>query len=332
MLKKLFFSVVLFFAVIEIALRIQGRFKTSNERVINEYFYRYHQERPGWVHNWKPNKITDYREAEFSYQNSYNEFGIRELPLDSFLRDTSSIHVLCLGDSFTEGDGAPYDSSWVRQTEYLCNQAGKGQFRFYDAGVCGSDVFFNHQWLKTDLMRFKPEQVVECINSSDIDDVLWFGGAERFNADGTTSGKAGPRWEIFYKYSHLVRAFAHAVLKYNNNLIKTGNEQVAIALIKNELIKTDQWCRANGIEYKAVLQLCPHELKTKDERAKKLFDELGKLDFVVDLSDELQTAINDGNYLEYSWPLNGHFNSLGYCKLGGIIYKRLYQQSFKKAV
>ncbi len=326
MIKKVLFSAVLFFAVIEAVLRINGKFKTSNERVVGEYYYRYYQKKSSSLHHWKPNKTIDYFEPEFRYQNRYNEYGIREFTLDTFLRDTTSIKVLCIGDSFTEGDGAPYDSSWVRQTEYLCNQFNQKKFRFYNAGVCGSDVFFNHQWLTTGIMQIRPKQIIECINSSDIDDVIWNGGAERFNNDGTSSGKTGPRWEIFYKYSHLIRAFVHKFIKYNDNLIKPGNENQAIEKIKNELIRINQWCKENGIVYRVVLQLCPHELKLEDYQENELFKQLAKLNFVIDLSKDLHSEINSENYLNYSWPMNGHFNSLGYKKLGDLIYKRIYQK------
>ncbi|MDZ4667775.1 MAG: hypothetical protein SGJ00_07810 [bacterium] len=321
MVKKVLFSIVLFFAIAEILIRISGKFKTSNERVVGEYYYRYHQSRGTWLHHWKPNKTVDYTQPEFRYQNAYNEFGLREMALDSFVADTSTLKVLCLGDSFTEGDGAPFDSSWVKRIGYLSKLNGKSKYRFYNAGACGSDVFFNHQWLSSGLMKMKPVKVIECVNASDVEDVLWFGGSERFNMDGTTSGKIGPRWEIYYKYFHIVRAFVHKVLGYNSNLVMTGNEVFAIGLIKDELIKTNEWCKANGIVYTVVLQLCPHELKLQNKVSNQLFVELAKLDFVTDISDEFQLGINSHNYLQYSWQENGHFNSLGYQKLGDLVYK-----------
>ncbi|MCF8253169.1 MAG: SGNH/GDSL hydrolase family protein [Bacteroidia bacterium] len=327
MVKKLGLSSLVFVVVIEFVLRLSGNYKTPNERVVGIYFYRYHQKGEGFLHQWKPNKLVDYEQPEFRYLNQYNEFGLREMALDSFLVDSGSISVLCLGDSFTEGDGTPYDSTWVKRTEYLCRQNQNSKYIFYNAGVCGSDIFFNHQWQKTEIMRLKPKQIIECINTSDIDDVIWNGGVERFNTDETWSGKTGPRWEIIYKYSHLFRAIVHIFLRYNNNLIKPGGEDIAIQKIKEELIREHDWCEENGIKYSAVLQLCPHELKTKNYSGNKLFKELSKLSFVIDLSNELQTQITPKNYLKYSWPMNGHFNSIGYGILGDVIYNKLYGTS-----
>jgi hypothetical protein len=324
MSRKALISIFLFFAILELVLRISGKYKTPNERVVGFYFYRYHQKGEGFLHHWKPNKVVDYIQPEFRYLNKYNEFGVREMMLDSFLVDTNSISVLCLGDSFTEGDGCPYDSTWVRKTEYLCNLNKSKNYKFYNAGVCGSDVFFNHKWQQTNLINIKPKHIIECINTSDIDDVIWNGGLERFNSDSSWSGKTGPRWEFFYKFSHVFRAFVHKVLRYNDNLIKPGGEDLAILKIKEELIRQYNWCRENGISYSAVLQLCPHELKTKGYAGNKLFTELRKLSFVIDLSKDLEAQITPENYLQYSWPMNGHFNSLGYGVLGQLIYDKIY--------
>jgi len=70
----------------------------------------------------------------------------------------------------------------------------------------------------------KPHLVIECINTSDILDVIKRGGNERFNDDGTTSGKVGPRWELIYKYSYVFRRITHVFFKYNRNLIKKSRK------------------------------------------------------------------------------------------------------------
>lgn len=321
--KKIARSILLFFLFMEVLLRLWGKYKTSNEKASSEYFYRYRNQSPTWVHRWKPNKTTDYKQVEFYYQNKYNEFGLREHYLDSFTKDTNRIKILCLGDSFTEGDGAPYDSSWVRATERYANGTG-GKYKFYNAGVCGSDVFFNHQWLNTEVMRIKPKVVIECINTSDLCDVVWRGGKERFNADGTTSGKVGPKWEMVYRFSHVFRAFVHAVLKYDDNLMNKTTINKALPIIKQELLAAKQQLSKQGISYVVVLQLCPHEIRDSGMINDSFFSELKNLPFVVDISPLLTDCLTKENIQQYSWPINGHFNSKGYEVLGKSIYEKVF--------
>lgn len=328
-LKKGLLSGLIFFLALEIMLRIVGTFKTPNEKASGVYYYRYRNTSPTWVHRWKPNKTTDYKQVEFHYQNKYNEFGVREVVLDSFTSDTSSINILCLGDSFTEGDGAPYDSSWVRAVEILSRNENP-QYRFYNAGVCGSDVFFNHQWLITDVMKLKPKLVVECINTSDLCDVVWMGGKERFNADSTTSGKVGPRWEMVYRFSHVFRAFVHVVLKYNSNLMRDADLNQSIQVIKQEITQTEQQLNKQGIKYVVVLQLCPHELRDQLVINTNFSKELGSLPFMVDLSSALLANIKQEQLNQYCWPINGHFNSKGYTVLGKTIYDEALKPELDK--
>lgn len=319
----------IFLMALELMLRVKGMYVTSNEKAMNMYMYRYRTSTPTNVHSWKKNERVNYHQAEFSYINQCNEFGVREFPLDSFLKDTSTVKILCLGDSFTEGDGAPYDSSWVRRVEYLANQNHKKNYAFFNAGVCGSDVFFNHQWLKTDVAQLKPQVVIECINTSDIDDVIWRGGAERFNNDGTTKGKVGPRWEFFYKFSHLFRAFVHEALKYNTNLTKPSQEAEAILRIKEELNRNATYCQQQGIVYKVFLQPCPHEIRDSSTANKQFFSQLSTLPFVVNLTQPLMAKLTPQNINQYSWPINGHYNSLGYQILGDVIYDEAISKIIK---
>ncbi len=327
--KKWSLSGLIFFLTLEILLRIVGTFKTPNEKSSGNYYYRYRNKSLTWVHRWKPNKTTDYKQVEFRYQNKYNEFGLREDYLDSFTRDTSTINILCLGDSFTEGDGAPYDSSWVRASERLLRNHNL-KYHFYNAGVCGSDVFYNHQWLNTDVMKIKPKLVVECINTSDLCDVVWMGGKERFNADSTTSGKVGPRWEMVYRFSHVFRAFVHKVLKYDTNLMRNADLNKSVGVIKQEIIRTEQQLKRQGINYVVVLQLCPHEITDQSIINSYFLKELGTLPFVVDLSSALLTYIKPNQLNHYSWPINGHFNSNGYTLLGKVIYETALKQEIHK--
>ena len=115
MVKKIFFSILVFYTFLEVSLRISSKFKTPNEISIGFYHCQYRQKTPTWYYYYKPNWTHYYKQLEFEYTNVYNELGSREKPFIEFLNDTISDKIVCLGDSFTHGDGTSYDSSWVRQ-------------------------------------------------------------------------------------------------------------------------------------------------------------------------------------------------------------------------
>jgi len=328
MVKKIIFSIILFLVFLEILLRFSGKYLTNNEKASGWYVFKYKIVNSGWLHTWKPNLVLDYKQAEFGYTNFYNELGHREQPFSNFLKDTSSIKIIAIGDSFTEGDGTCYDSTWVKKLSFLVDNNTSKKFNFYNAGVCGSDVFFNYQMLRLKLVKSKPKLVIECLNTSDIDDVIWKGGQERFNSDSTSSVKIGPKWEKVYKNSHLFRAIIHRFLGYNENLIKINSikekELNAIDLIDNQVKQTAYYCKQNNINYLLLLQPCPAEIgMVNDERQKLFLNKLSELPFAINLFKPLNQFYATQSIKNFSWPINGHYNSSGYWVLGNTIFNEI---------
>jgi hypothetical protein len=138
-LSKFFISILIFLVSFEIFLRVSRKYNTRSENKTGIYSFKYKVKKPTWYYTNKPNSSRIKKEKEWQYFNQYNEFGNREKAIDNFINDTFSIKVVCLGDSFTEVDGAPYDSSWVRQFESGINKNAKLMFKFYKAGACDSD-------------------------------------------------------------------------------------------------------------------------------------------------------------------------------------------------
>lgn len=136
--------------------------------------------------------------------------------LDSFNQNQNGFRILCLGDSFTEGDGAPSDSSWVKELTRKLDENFDTNFLVYNAGVCGSDVYFDNKILENVLYKtFKPDFVIQAINASDVTDIIYRGGQDRFNTDGTTSCKDCPKWEKLYQYSYLFRGLIRTIGGYD---------------------------------------------------------------------------------------------------------------------
>jgi hypothetical protein len=310
--------------VLEILLRVIGVNKSYSEKTSGTYIYQFDNQRSSWFHTWPPNTDFVFEHKEFSFYNKTNELGHRELSFKNFEQDTTSIKIVCLGDSFTEGDGAPYDSSWVRFFEKnLALELDTPVFA-YNAGVCGSDVLFNFQMLKEKLVQAKPKMVIECLNNSDIIDIYYKGGQERFLSDGTTGAPNAKNWEILYKYSYIFRAFLVYFTAYDNYLIKQdpSEQELALQIIANQVNQTYELCIENKIEYRLVVMPIPSDVQLKIKHIfESLPDSINKEISVINLYPILFSIYDSIPVEEYSWPINGHYNGKGYKIFGDAVFQ-----------
>lgn len=323
-MKKI--AIIIFIAVIifEFLVRITGIYKTYSENALSKYISPYHKSNKTFF-TWEPNTTVNYNQKEFSYINEINELGHRENSVDSFTNN-KSVKILCLGDSFTEGDGAPYDSSWVRKFELLLNQNYDTIFLCYNAGVCGSDIFFNYMILKKQLLlKIKPDIIIEALNVSDIDDVAFLGGIERF--ENVNSNKA-PIWEPIYKYSHVFRAIISNCNSYNEALMNSYEYEERRGGAKDKILKqaqeTAEFCKSQNIPYFLIIHPVPSEIS----KLKKFHAFYGLFDsepYAYYLNSSFEKYFLDKNIDNYSWEINGHFNSKGYFLMGDLIYGKLNQ-------
>lgn len=326
MIKKVVFSILVFVVTLELLLRVFGKYKTGSEKQGFAYERKYGIKTNTWFHTWAPNSVIDYQNSEFKYKNTYNELGNREYNIDSFSSNHKKINIVCLGDSFTEGDGAPYDSTWTKCFEKQLYAQKKG-FSIYNAGVCGSDVFFDYKMLTLKLHLINPSVVISSVNYSDVYDVIFRGGDERFMANGTTVYENGPFWEVAYEYSHLFRAITIEVLGYNSHLhIKESNiareEDRAITLIKKKIIETKRFCDSKKIGYYLIVH--PHPIETNKQNSKLSLAFKGE-PYAIDLFHDFYTHFKTHDIKQYSWAQNQHYNSRGYWLMGNIFAKHLLQ-------
>lgn len=316
--------------LLEIGLRISGKFQTYNEQMLGTYFYKYQTKKDTWFHSWPINTTIDYGYGEFTYKNTFNELGHRESSFTTFKNDTHSKKIICLGDSFTEGDGAPYDSSWVKLLENKLNEYSAEQYTLYNAGVCGSDVMFNYTMLKENLIDSKPHMVIECINHSDFEDIYYRGNESRFMSNGTTAAPNEKNWEVAFKYSHLFRAILTTLTPYNLYLINESewkNKQKTIQLdIVNQLNRTASLCASQGIDYYVVTMPFPTDISNHNY---PLFMEIpgclsGSIQ-VVDIHNCMNLTFDTLELAQYFWPFNGHYNGKGYDMMSSCIYNSLFK-------
>ncbi len=147
--------------------------KPQPENFIRKYVLKQHDTR---LINYAAHTHEIRGRDEFQYLHHYNALGLRgaEPSLDS-----NKINWVILGDSFTEGSGAPEDSTW---TVLLQNELNKNAtdtlhpFQCISGGISGSELFSEHLILKELLLHYKPQRVIVAINQTDIDDVVKGGG------------------------------------------------------------------------------------------------------------------------------------------------------------
>lgn len=98
------------------------------------------------------------------------EHGIR-IPLRGS-RSIEGSHVLCLGDSFTEGFQLPYDETWPAVLERLAGSAGK-RTTCINAGASGGSPAKYIAAAGAYSREFKPDLVVIQVTDSDFDSDLF---------------------------------------------------------------------------------------------------------------------------------------------------------------
>lgn len=186
------------------------------------YWAPYNTDSANYYHVRKPGERYRLSTGEFNYPRVANSLG---LPDHEWKTEKSkgSFRILCLGDSFTEGDGAPYDSSYVAILRTLL-QARYPLVEVLNAGNCGSDPFFNFKNLEDRLIAYQPDLVIQSFTTNDLDtDMMIRGGMKRFQEDGTLKFRYNHWWEPVFACSYVARIMIITLGGYNNNLVKKSD-------------------------------------------------------------------------------------------------------------
>ncbi len=307
----------------EVLLRIAKKDVTWSEMVGSGYRSGYNQTEPTWFRAW-PNRQTVIDQKEFKFLYNTNALGIRER--DTFYTDSTAVRILCLGDSYTEGFGAPYDSSYPRVMERSLNARGFHS-QVYNAGIAGSDPFYAYMLLKEKLLLAHPKYVLITFNGSDLTDFIYRGGMERFKPDGTVEGRKGPWYEPVYQHSYFFRFLLRKMFrKIRQNLFLTRHEYediycpravretVAVFRAIHELGKKE------GFEVLVIIQPIANDIAEtnwENDVIKAMFWDMEKLLTASDIKLINMWRVLDGkitlaNKNELAYPNDSHFKPSGY--------------------
>lgn len=322
-LVALLFGAALALAAGEVALRASGAYSTYSERNFGTYKELYGRSQEGWLRVWEPSKPYRYASSEFLYVYDVNADGVRDVE-HALAPEPGRARVVVLGDSYAEGVGADRHEAWPARMGELLEHSGT-PVEVFNAGVAGSDPCFEVQLLRQRFLRYRPDLVVVALNQSDLDDVTWWGGMERFHDDGTTRGRPRPRGLGAYRHSHLARWFLHTVAgldrrTFTYDLPARVAWDAQLAIVESLQVLADLGER-HGFDLLVLVHPVPRMLDRQQLGFfQAFFDTLHERGIEVrDLSQPLIDALAGMRYEEFAWPVDSHFNARGYAVMAELV-------------
>lgn len=322
--------------ILETGVRLSNKYETYLERKSGYYssYYKYRPKKP--LHKRQPGEtITLSSQGEFSYDYTINKWGYNDIEWDTTSSD-STFKILILGDSFTEGFGAPQDSSWVAQLRKMLAENAFSKNRkpvlLFNAGISAADPYTNLYALQHELYRLKPDLVVQVISNQDFDeDFLLRGGYERFTDEGHLSYHVRPKAEWLYAYSHVSRIFFHQFLGYNQYLQKDKTEwgKTIFRLKHLEALTKliEQWAENNKTECLLLyMETGAYSIssQTNFDFDAHIFSKSNYLSVHSIIPCMLEVSKRDSTkFYDYWWKNDGHHNSRGYGIMAQCIYPEI---------
>lgn len=263
------------------------------------------------------------KKSEFSYVTKTNGEGLRDIdhPIE---KQKDEVRIVCLGNSFTEGIGAPQDSTWSQLLENKLQEICNKKITVFNAGMSGSDPYFEYMLLKEKMLEYKPDFVLVALQVTDFNFYRFRGGFERFTNNGFQYRKP-PSWERLYAVSYVYRFILNNLLNYENKFLQSHDDYLADGLNANRDIEN-----CVNSYYQLSLQenfkLAIVFLDTKGgSRYDFLIKKLKKegIISVIDLKEYNRNVekISEEDMLQYFWKIDMHCNSNGYNLISkGIIW------------
>lgn len=321
----------------EILLRVRCSYCTWTETNNGSYVSPYKE--PTRRNNWywlvrPPNKRMSYGQLEFDYELRTNSFGIRDIQ-HSVEKADNEFRIIGIGDSWTEGQGAIFDNTYLKILERSLNaNSERTKFSVINGGIAGSDPLYGYNLLRDKLLQFKPDLVTLTINASDISDILTRGGKERFLRDGTVQYAEPPADEKLFALSHLYRFIGRRLLGYDwfglNPIAQKRKNADAVITLRTTLADFQNLASREGFKFVVILHPSYQELRTKhysfDAKGLKKYMRNAAIEFVDLLVYFAQIApknvmpnqksniasLKDRFYKSLFWEKDLHHNGDGY--------------------
>lgn len=304
---------------LEVLLRLTGLMANYFEKKSGKYYSLYDYRPKETILKRQPGEVIHLASnGEFSYAYQINSWGYNDIEWDS-TKPEGVLRVLALGDSFTEGFGAPQDSSWVAQIRNI--NFGR-PIEWLNAGISAADPFINFHALRTELHRFQPDIIIQIISNQDLqEDIPLRGGLDRFKEDGSLNYSARPPFERLIAYSHLSRLL-QSVLTIPRIFYRaeTKKEAIDASLEKvSELIDSyANWSIENQNVPIIIIpyQVSPQMYLEKQYKLEELYLMHSKSESVAIISMfdcyKNRGLNNKRTFSRLWWPVDRHHTSQGY--------------------
>lgn len=286
--------------------------------------------------HYKPGSESYLQAPEYKYLRHHNNLGFSDA--DFYPKhDSNSILIQTYGDSFTEGDGAPVDSSYPAILRNLLKRDGQNQITVQNFGVCGNDPAFVWRQLKDIGAGLKPDLIVIVYNAGDLTtDFFTRGGPDRFKGD-YYKGFDAPRWEVIYGVSYVARLVARAVfgIEYKNFFLSQQETEARVESLKPKWNETfaniAAVARQNNIKVLLIKKPEHSEVDLDDYDLDfsffdKMRDTIGcfkQYDLLPYYRDSFH--LSAGKTAPYWWHIDGHNNGKGYDMMAHGVYTGLKQ-------
>ncbi|MCO5229642.1 MAG: SGNH/GDSL hydrolase family protein [Chitinophagales bacterium] len=273
-----------------------------------------------------PIEDTWVKKDEFEYFLHFNSLGFRGMELDT---NSEKYKILALGDSYTEGIGAPDDSTWVVALSRLMEKKVGKDISYFNGGRSGGEPFRSFFILEKLIERgYRPDLIVLLINSSDLLDYVIYGGSDRFDQKFRGSFNNGPWWEPFYASSFIVRALVKKFGNMNHALISEEELKILEKEAEQEIYRiiTQKYVPlADSLH----IQLSVFTLPREFEVGEVLFPGLEKLknqniiyaNFGRSIKSYLDNPANKN--IPIYWKKDLHLNARGYDYIAKLMYDEI---------
>ncbi len=339
----LFFTLYFCLVGAEIFLRVKGFGGSYMENRSSKYISVYPHKSFDVDFIIQPYFIPFLQTSEYKYPRLRNNFGFRDKDFE-VKKDSSTVLIQTYGDSFTEGDGAPQDSSYPSQLRAMLE---KEQFSknitLQNFGICGSDPGFTYKQMDDIGLELKPDVAVITYSSFDFTaDFLTRGGLERFK-ENYWQAIEGPKWEWLYGLSYVVRLVANSAFGITHtNFFLTEKEKAArLDYLKPKWNETFQRIAQLAEQHHLKVMLFKKPEHSEVDKNEYLYDftffenmvdtipVFKRIDMLSFYRDSLH--IQKQNSVNYYWPIDGHHNSTGYNAMAKAVFsglKKSYPEIF----
>lgn len=316
--QKYIFITILTIIAVELTIRFTGKLETYSEK--NFDYYLNHYDNPTTLLNQSlglPNSIFSAPQQEFNHNYTLDSIGLLGFVNKNICSFENT--VCFFGDSFVFGVGASKSENMVSRLQEL-----DGVNCYYNAGIPGSDPFFEDKLIRDQFFNSDFHNCIIAINPSDLMDYVFRGGEERFDLKKSTHE---PWFHFFYEHSHIVRAFVHGVLRRDYSLLSqhelVKRKQHAVDAYVQLLTDLHEDINKNEGNLFVVIHPYPTNFQGNQTSVKKEVFNYAYLEDLClrlighgilceDLYSEFEKVLTEENYLDYSWPIDGHFNAKGY--------------------